>query len=52
MTNKGKLYFYGSVQCVIKKSNFMKKQETSGLLSSLELKILLSKFPILGDILL
>ena len=37
--------------CSSKKSRFMKKQKAKGLLSSLGLKILLSKIPLLGDIL-
>ena len=34
-----------------KKSRFIKKQEASGILSNLGLKIPLSKIPLLGDIL-
>ena len=37
--------------CVAKKSRFMKKQETKGILSSLGLKTTLNKIPLLGDIL-
>ena len=37
--------------CSSKKSTFMKEQEAKGLLSSLGLKIPLSKIPLLGDIL-
>ena len=37
--------------CGSKKSKFMKKQEAKGLLSSLGVKILLSKIPLFGDIL-
>ena len=36
--------------CSSKKSTFMKEQEAKGLLSSLGLKIPLSKIPLLGDI--
>ena len=36
--------------CVSKKSRFIKKQEASGILSSLGLKTPLSKIPLLGDI--
>ena len=34
-----------------KKARFIKKQETKGLLINLDIKILLSKIPILGDVL-
>ena len=37
--------------CGNKISRFIKKQETKGLLSSLGLKTLLNKIPLLGDIL-
>ena len=37
--------------CGSKKSNFIKKQEASGLLSKLGIKAPLSKIPILGDVL-
>ena len=37
--------------CDCKKKRFIKKQETSGLLSNLGLKTTLSKIPLLGDIL-
>ena len=37
--------------CGSKKSRFIKNQEEKGLLSKLEIEILLSKVPILGDIL-
>ena len=37
--------------CDSKKSRFIKKQETKGLLSNLGLKTPLSKVPILGDVL-
>ena len=37
--------------CGSKKSKFIKKQETSGLLSKLGIKTPLSKIPILGDVL-
>ena len=36
--------------CGSKKSRFIKKQEVSGILSSLGLKTLLSKTPLFGDI--
>ena len=39
------------VSCGSKKSRFIKNQETKWLLSSLGIKTLLSKLPILGDIL-
>ena len=39
------------VICGSKKSVFIKKQEASGILSSLGLKTPLSKVPLLGDIL-
>ena len=38
--------------CNSKKSRFIKEQEAKGLLSKLGIKALLSKIPILGDILL
>ena len=38
--------------CDTKKSRSIKKQETSGILSSLGLKTPLSKIPLFGDILL
>ena len=37
--------------CGSKKSNFIKKQEAKGLLSNLGIRTLLSKIPILGDVL-
>ena len=37
--------------CGSKKSRFLKKQKTKGLLNSLRLKNPLSKVPLLGDIL-
>ena len=37
--------------CGSKKSTFIKQQEAKGLLSKLAIKTLLSKVPILGDIL-
>ena len=37
--------------CGSKKTKFIKKQEASGLLSKLGIKIPLSKIPVLGDIL-
>ena len=38
--------------CGSEKSRFLKEQEAKGILSSLGLKITLSKIPLLGDILL
>ena len=38
------------VDCGIKKSRFVQKQEAKGLLSNLNLKIRLSKIPLFGDI--
>ena len=40
-----------SAICGSKKSRFIKNQEEKGLLSKLDIKIPLSKVPILGDIL-
>ena len=40
-----------SVKCGSKKSRLIKNQEAKGLLSNLGIKTLLSKVPILGDIL-
>ena len=37
--------------CGSKKSKFIKKQETKGILSSLGIKAPLSKIPLLGDVL-
>ena len=37
--------------CDSKKSRFIKKQETKGLLSNLDIRTQLNKVPILGDIL-
>ena len=37
--------------CVRKKSIFIKKQEPKRILSSLSIKTLLSKIPLLGDVL-
>ena len=51
-TSNGKLMI--SLKCAIcgsKKSKFINKQEGSGLLSKLGIKTLLSKMPILGDVL-
>ena len=36
--------------CGSKKSRFMKEQEATGLLSSLRIKVPLSKIPLLGNI--
>ena len=38
--------------CGSKKSEFIKKQEAKGLLSSLSIRTPLSKIPLLGDVLL
>ena len=43
--------FYQNVQCVSKKSKFVKVQEASGLLSSLGIKTPLSKIPVVGPLL-
>ena len=44
--------FYSKcVVCGSKKSRFIKKQEASGVLCNLDLKITLNKIPLLGDIL-
>ena len=44
--------FYQNVQCVIvKKSKFIKHQDTSGLLSSLGIKTRLRKIPLVGSLL-
>ena len=40
-----------SAACDSKKSKFIKKQEASGLLSSLGIKIHLSKIPLVGPVL-
>ena len=51
-TSNGKLMILSKYAiCGIKKSKFIKKQEASGLLSKLGIKTLLSKIPLLGDVL-
>ena len=51
-TSNGKLMILSKCAiCGSKKSKFMKKQEAKGLLSKLGIKTLLSKIPVLGDIL-
>ena len=44
-------YCQNVLYLVVKKSRFIKKQETSGILSSLGLQTPLSKIPLFGDIL-
>ena len=51
-TSNGKLMILSKcLVCGSKKSKFINKQETSGLLSKLDIKTPLSKIPVLGDIL-
>ena len=51
-TNNSKLMILSRCAiCGSKKSKFINKQEASGLLSKLDIKIPLSKIPLLGDIL-
>ena len=51
-TSNGKLMILSKCAiCGSKKSKFNNKQEASGLLSKLGIKTLLSKIPVLGDIL-
>ena len=51
-TNNGKIMLLSEFAiCGCKKSRFMKEQESKEILSSLGLKIPLSKIPLLGDIL-
>ena len=51
-TNNGKTMILSECAiCAAKKSRFIKKQEVKEILSSLGLKTLLSKVPLLGDIL-
>ena len=51
-TKNGRTMFYQNVQSVIVKiSKFIKEQETSGLLSSLGRKILLSKISLVAPLL-
>ena len=48
-TKNGRLIMLSkSADCGIKKSRFMKEQEAKGLLSSLGIKTLLSKIPLLN----
>ena len=44
-------YYQNVLYVICKKSRSIKKQETKALLSSLGVKTLLSKIPLLGDIL-
>ena len=44
-------YFPKCSACGSKKSRFIKKQEASGILRSLRLKVLLNKIPLFCDIL-
>ena len=51
-TNKGKLMLFSKFAvCDSKKSEFIKQQEASGILSSLGLKTPSSKIPVLANIL-
>ena len=51
-TSNGKLMILSKcAMCNSKKSKFINQQEAKGLLSKLDIKTLLSKIPILGDIL-
>ena len=51
-TNNGKTMILSKCAiCGSKKSRFIKKQETSGILSNLSFKTPLNKIPLLGDIL-
>ena len=51
-TSNGKLMILSKCTiCGSKKSKFINKQETSGLLSKLGIKTPLSKIPVLGDFL-
>ena len=51
-TNNGKIMLLPKCDtCASKKSRFIKKQEASGILSSLGLKTPLNKIPLFGDIL-
>ena len=51
-TSNGKVMILSKCAiCASKKSRFIKNQEAKGLLSNLSIKTLLSKVPILGDIL-
>ena len=51
-TSNGKTMILSKcTKCGNKKSRFIKSQEASGILSNLDLRIPLSKVPLLGDIL-
>ena len=51
-TSNGKLMILSKcVICDSRKSKFIKKQDAKGILSSLGIKIPLSKIPLLGDVL-
>ena len=50
-TSNGKAMISKCAICVSKKSRFIKNQEAKGLLSNLGIKTLLSKVPVLGDVL-
>ena len=51
-TSNGKLMILSKCAiCGSKKSKFIKKQESKGILSSLGIKTPLSKIPLLGDVL-
>ena len=50
-TSNGKMILSKCAICGSKKSNFINKQEASGLLSKLGITKPLSKIPILGDVL-
>ena len=49
--NGGTIILSKCAACNTKKSRFIKKQETKGLLSNLGIRILLSKIPVLRDVL-
>ena len=49
-TSSGKIMLSRCDICGSKKSKFIKKEEASGIFSSLGLKTPLSKIPLLGDI--
>ena len=52
VTSNGKTMILSKcATCGAKKSKFVKKQEAKGLLSNLGIRTLLSKIPLLGDIL-
>ena len=50
-TSNGRTMISKCAICVSKKSKFINKQEAKGLLSSLGIKMPLSKIPLLGDVL-